>query len=386
MKHEYKKKMFLIFHGRFPSDKAASLFVAKSAETFAREGIEVILLVPRRIGREQGNPYAYYRVEQNFRIVYLPVLDIGRIWFLQPARFLLSFLSFSLSSFFYLLMKTSGNDIVYSNETLPLFLASFIHPNVFYEMHDFPESKLGLFGVFIRRMRGVVIHNQWKADKAGELFRVSGSHILCEPNAVDIREFDIPISKDEARRKLDLPLDKKIAVYTGHLYSWKGVDTLAQAAKELPDNYLVVFVGGNSEDVQRFRSAHGATSMIRIIGFRPHHEIPLWQKAADVLVLPNTAKEDISKYYTSPMKLFEYAASKRPIVASRIPSITELVDDTSAFLVEPDNASELANGIERACQNRDSLDERSYVAYTRISSVHTWEKRAERIIDFMKTT
>ncbi|MBU6388630.1 glycosyltransferase [Patescibacteria group bacterium] len=383
MKGEQRKKMFLIFHGRFPSDKAASLFAAKSAETFAAAGIDVVLLVPRRIGREQGDPYGYYQVEKCFRIVYLPVLDIGRIGFLQPVRFLLSFLSFSLFSFFYLLVNASKNDLIYSNETLPLFLASLVLPNTFYEMHDFPESKLGLFGRFARRMRGVIIHNQWKAKRAQELFALPESNVLCEPNAVDIQEFDISVSRDEARRELDLPLDKKIAVYTGHLYSWKGVDTLALAARELSGEYLVVFVGGNSEDVRRFKETHGNIPNISIIGFRPHAEIPLWQKAADVLVLPNTAKEDISKYYTSPMKLFEYAASKRPIVASRIPSITELVDDARAILVEPDDPSELAKGIERACQRRDSLDERSEVAYTWVLE-HTWGKRAGRIIDFME--
>ncbi len=233
-------------------------------------------------------------------------------------------------------------------------------------------------------MRGVIIHNQWKAKRAQELLSLSQAHILCEPNAVDIQEFDIAVSRDEAREKLNLPLDKKIVVYTGHLYSWKGVDTLALAAQKLSREYLVVFVGGNSEDVQHFRETYGNISNIVIAGFRPHHEIPLWQKAADVLVLPNTAKEDISKYYTSPMKLFEYAASKRPIVASRIPSITELVDDTRALLVEPDNARELAQNILRVGTDTALGDGRSKIAYTWVLE-HTWEKRAERIIDFMKT-
>ena len=249
------QKLFLIFHGRFPSDKAASLFAAKSSETFTKEGIEVTLLVPRRIGREDGNPYDYYHVEKNFHIVYLPVIDTGRILFLRPIRFILSFTSFSFFSFLYLLFKASGKDVIYSNETIPLLLASIVFPNIFYEMHDFPGSKLGFFGFFIRRMRGVVIHNKWKAEKVKEIFFVSELNIICEPNAVDIKEFDVMDSKEEARRKLSLPQDKKIAVYTGHLYSWKGVDTLVLAAKELSSEYLVVFVGGNSEDVVSFKNS-----------------------------------------------------------------------------------------------------------------------------------
>jgi glycosyltransferase involved in cell wall biosynthesis len=380
MNHQNTKRLFLIFHGRFPSNKAASLFVAKSAESFAQEGIAVTLVVPRRTGREKGDPYGYYGVEKNFRIVYLPVLDMGRIGFLERIRFAISFWSFSTVSFFYLLAKSSKDDIIYSNESLPLFLISFTRANTFYEMHDFPESKRGFFRLFIRCMRGVIIHNRWKAQKAHELGFTVESQVLCEPNAVDMREFDINVSKDEARQKLGLPLNKKIAVYTGHLYSWKGVDTLALAAKELPNEYRVMFVGGSNEDVQRFKNTYGATSTIVIAGFRPHHEIPLWQKAADVLVLPNTAKEDISNYYTSPMKLFEYAASRKPIVASNIPSITELIDDTKAVLIYPDDPSILAQAIRQVCEN--PVDGRPAAAYNWVLE-HTWHKRAQRIIDFI---
>ena len=247
------QKLYLLFHGRFPSDKAASLFAAKSAEAFAEEGMEVTLVVPRRIGREKGDPYDYYGLKKSFRIVYLPVLDTGRVRFLHPIRFTLSLLSFSIVSFFYTWTRTSIADYIYSNEPLPLFLSSFVRANTFYEMHDFPESKRTRFSVFIRHMRGAVIHNQWKTKKARELFNILEPRILCEPNAVDIQEFDIPTSRDEARQKLGLPINKKIAVYTGHLYLWKGVDTLAQAARELPDNYLVVVVGGNSEDVEHLK-------------------------------------------------------------------------------------------------------------------------------------
>ena len=62
-----KKKLFLIFHGRFPSNKAASLFAAKSAEAFAGEGLTVEMIVSRRLGREKGDPYDYYNVKKNFK-------------------------------------------------------------------------------------------------------------------------------------------------------------------------------------------------------------------------------------------------------------------------------------------------------------------------------
>jgi glycosyltransferase involved in cell wall biosynthesis len=183
------------------------------------------------------------------------------------------------------------------------------------------------------------------------------------------------MSKEEARKKLDLDQNKKYAVYTGHLYSWKGVDTLAEAATLLPHDTQVLFVGGREDDIRNFRERYQEVKNIRLVGFRPHHEIPLWQCAADVLVLPNTAKEAISAHYTSPMKLFEYLASGRPIVASRIPSITEILSEEDATLVLPDDAEALLQGILTALST--PVKPRTTLAD------HSWQMRAERVRSFV---
>ncbi|MEK7621560.1 MAG: glycosyltransferase family 4 protein [Patescibacteria group bacterium] len=376
------KNIFLIFHGRFPSEKAASLFTAKSCESFAKQGIIVTLLVPRRRQREMVNPYSYYHVRENFSIVYLPTLDLLGLHFFQKTAFQISFVIFSLSSFFFLLFKASKQDIIYSNESLPILLCSFYFPRTFYETHDFPEQKLFFYKMLFRQVRQLLVTNMWKVNQIEQIFGLFRDKILCEYNAVDIEEFDIPITKEEARNKLKLPLDKKIALYTGHLYGWKGVSTLADAAANFPPEYLAVFVGGTSKDIENFKEKYSHNPQVLIAGHKKHDEIPIWQKAADVLVLPNTAREKISKYYTSPMKLFEYAASQRPIVASSIPSIMELFDDRAVFFVSPDNPLELAKAIEKACNNERLSRSKSACAYNWVRK-HTWERRATRIISFM---
>lgn len=380
------RKLYLIFHGRFPSEKAAALFTAKNAESFSRAGVDVEVIVPKRQGIQAQTAHDYFGVERIFKISALPAIDLFdfNLFGLRCPRkiaFYISFISFSGSCFFFIRRQAKFSDIIYSNESLPLFLASFVHKNNFYEMHDFPESKLFLFGVFLKRMRWVLVHNRWKMNRLHEVFKVSADKIIHEPNAVDVGEFDIAVNKDETRRNLALPLDKKIVMYTGHLYGWKGVDTLAKAATNLPAEYLVVFVGGTEKDIKSFKEKYGDDPHILIAGYKKHSEIPLWQKAADVLVLPNTAKENISKYYTSPMKLFEYAASSRPIVASRIPSIAELVDEQTVFLVEPDDAVALADGIRRVCENETMALSLVNAAYVWVGE-HTWTKRAKRILRF----
>jgi glycosyltransferase involved in cell wall biosynthesis/putative flippase GtrA len=379
------KKLFLIFHGRFPSNKAASLFAAKSCEAFADEGLDVTLLVSRRLGREKGDPYAYYAVRKNFRIAYVPVLDLPSKDKLTAIRFAFSSFTFALACYAYLVRHATKDDVIYSNEWLPILAASASFPKTFYEMHDFPERGLGLFGIFMRRMSWLLIHNTWKAEMAKKTFRLDAARVLREPNAVQPDEFDIPLTKEEARMQLALPQDKKIVVYTGHLYGWKGVDTLAEASRMLPEEYLVVFVGGTPEDRQKLASAYEGVATVRFVGHVPHAEIPVWQKAADVLVLPNTAKENISKYYTSPMKLFEYLASRAPVVASRIPSIEEIVSEQDVFFAEPDSAASFAETIQKAVQNPHEAVERATRAYGRVLEF-TWDKRAKRILAFMDRT
>jgi glycosyltransferase involved in cell wall biosynthesis len=298
----------------------------------------------------------------------------------MPA-FWISFFVFSLSSFFYLKCVSTKEDIIYSNETLPLFFTSYIRPKCFYEMHDFPESKKALFRWFLERMSFILVHNTWKLNEIKKIFpSIPENRLLLEPNAVDIKAFDTGTSVEKARRQLNLSLDKKIIVYTGHLYDWKGVHVLAEAAKLLPAQFLVIFIGGTKPDIEAFKEKYGSVQTISIAGFKPHKEISLWQKAADILVLPNSAKENISTYYTSPMKLYEYMASRKPIIASDIPSIREIVDEKAAVLVTPDNPEVLAQAIKNNVENMDSALIQN--AYSNVLE-HTWDKRAERIIRFM---
>ncbi|MBP6879360.1 MAG: glycosyltransferase family 4 protein [Candidatus Pacebacteria bacterium] len=375
------KKMFLIFHGRFPSEKAASLFAGKSAEAFAREGIDVTLIVPRRFGRVKSDPFEYFSLEKNFEIKYLPTIDLFSIPFLKRFAFRVSlvFFSFTTLGFVFGVGKIKDS-IIYSNETLPLMFLSLFSKNCFYEMHDFPEKKKNFYKKLFFSVRGIIVHNRWKMENIKKEFGVPDSKLFYEPNAVELEQFDINLSKEEARGKLGLPHDKKIVVYTGHLYGWKGTDTLAKAGQLLKDiNFY--FVGGTSEDVDRYQDKYESHNII-FAGNKKHSEIPLWQKSADLLVIPNSAREPIGKFYTSPMKLFEYMASKTPILASRVPAIEELVDPSSAFFFEPDNEMDLKEKIDTALTD-DSRESKALSAYNKVLEF-TWQKRAGRIMRFLE--
>ncbi len=375
-------KLYRIFNGRFPSEKAAAFFEAKSAESFSSQGIEVILLVPRRFKRIKESYSNFYGIKNNFKVIFLPTIDLAQIPILNKISFYVGFVSFSIFSFIYLLFTSKKEDFIYSNESLPLFFISFISSNTLLEIHDFPEKKILFYKTLFKRLKFILATNFWKKEELKRKFFIDDKKIICEPNAVELQDFDINLSKKEARHKLNLPENKFIILYTGHLYSWKGADVLANSSVFLSDEYLIVFVGGTDNDLNLFKSRYGNVKNIFFAGYRNHEEIPIWQKASDVLILPNTAKEDISKFYTSPMKLFEYLASRIPVVASDLPSIRQVAGEKELYFFNPDDSLDLSNKIKWVYKNYSLALQTAGVAYESVQK-YSWAKRAKRILGYI---
>ncbi len=381
-------KLTYIANIRLPTEKAHGVGRMKLCEAFAKQGIEVELIHPWRFNKIKKGPFDYYGVKRNFRIKKLHHLDfIPLDKFLGPLASWIGSLEFSFISFCYILTRGffRSNIVFFSHDHFPLFLFSFFSQNTFYDIHDFPRLKTFLhkfyYQLLFKRLKGIVVTNSWKKKELENIFGIVGKKILIAPNGVDIEEFDISQTKADCRRKLGLSLKEKIILYTGHLYFWKGVQVLAEASQYLPKDVKVYFVGGTKVDIKNYK-LQTANYELNIVGHKPHKEIPYWLKTADVLVLPNTAKEDISKYWTCPLKLFEYMVSKRPIVASNLPSIREILNESNSVLVKPDDPESLASGIIKVLAGKTLAEKISDRAYEDVME-YTWDKRAKKILEFL---
>jgi glycosyltransferase involved in cell wall biosynthesis len=136
----------------------------------------------------------------------------------------------------------------------------------------------------------------------------------------------------------------------------------------------VVVIGGTDKEIEVL---HKKFPRVRFLGERPYRELKHNLAAADVVVLPTSAKSIIGKKYTSPLKLFAYMASGRPIVASKVPSAREVLSEGAAFWFEPDDADDLARAI-RAAYSENS-HERASVAQRHVAR-YTWSARANAIL------
>ena len=365
-----------------PTEKAHGYQIAKMCEEFANLGIEVELWVPNVKNYIKEDCFTYYNLRKNFKVKKIKLNPCCRIFkFKEKYYFFVRNIYFSLKCFFKFKEKDT---IIYTRDVWVGWLFGRRGYRTVYEAHSWPESKIGFYKFFLRKIgKVVVITNNLKKKFLKEGF--NKNKILVAPDGADLKKFDIRISRKEARRKLDLPPDKRIILYTGHLYKWKGAQVLADSAKYLPEGAVIYFVGGLDSDRKNFINKN--KELIRqgkvvSIKNQPHKLIPFWLKAADVLVLPNLETENISRYYTSPLKLFEYMASQRPIVASALPSIKEILGKESSVLVEPGNPFALAQGINKILDNEELGRKLAGKAYN-IVQEYSWNKRAQRILNFI---
>lgn len=369
-------KLIYIANLRIPTKRAHGIQVMKMAEAFAKQGAAVELLVPRRLFEVGDDSFQYHQVQKIFQIKKFFNLDtlqlpLGRI------GFWITTLSFLLPVKFYLLFKKY--DLIYTREPLGGVLFS----NFILEIHHLPERIGFFYGFLLKRARSiVVITNSLKKELTG--FGVPENKILVFPDSVDFSEFNKDISKEEARRKLELPLDKKIVVYTGSfsIYNWKGLDTLLESAKQLSNDYLLVCVGAHNEAEMGQLKRQYPFANILLKYFVPHQSVVWYLKAADVLALPNKAGNTISEFHTSPLKLFEYMASNRPVISSNLPSLREILTDDDAIFFKPGDVQDLAKAISRLASDEKLQKQLSQNAYFKVNQ-YTWEKRADKIIKWI---
>ena len=289
----------------------------------------------------------------------------------------------------YLVLAQDGFTHIYCREEKLLFFMIVLNqlwfhlPLTFcYEIHHLAYLEAWWHAYILRQVRHVISITHGMKDS---LVRAGypEERILVAPDAVDISMFDTGVGKDAARSALGLPQRKSIVLYTGTIDEpWKGVGVLYRAMRELDDRFLCIIVGGKPHYVEEFNRLYPPLPNVLLVGHKPHEDIPLYLRAADVLVLPNSGTAEISRIATSPMKLFEYMAAGRPIVASELPSILEILNDHNAFLVVPDDAEDLAKGIRSLTENAELGAMLSAQARKDVAA-YTWEARAIAICSFI---
>jgi glycosyltransferase involved in cell wall biosynthesis len=198
------------------------------------------------------------------------------------------------------------------------------------------------------------------------------------PNGVDPARFT-----DAVPRRLGFAEGSFVVAFCGLFYRWHGVSTLAEAFVRLrathPEAKLLLI--GQGEEEARVRSileAGGVQGDCLLAGMVPREEVPRYLAAADAVVSPHS---DLRNFIGSPIKIFEYMASGKPIVASRLAQLAEiLTDEETALLVPPGDPIALAAALERLIGDPDLGRRLGACAQHQAQARHSWDARLEAIL------
>lgn len=232
----------------------------------------------------------------------------------------------------------------------------------------------------MRRVDRFVVVSKAIAEDLVLSHKVEPSRISVIGNGVNVERFR-PHSKAEASVGVGLSPDLPRIIFVGNLVGWRDLDSMLTCLSEVreshPDTELIIV--GDGQDRSRLEArakSQYPAGAVRFLGTRPHGEIPLWICASDVCLLPAVAwKVDVS-----PLKLFEYLACGRPVVATSVPGL-ELVQDLNlGRIVPPGDSHSLAEAITKILSDpslgRDlGLRGRDYVERER-----SWTAVASRVL------
>ncbi len=373
--------IYYVANVRMPTTKAHGIQLAKMCEGFIESGNTLTLFLPKQKNASPVDPQEFYGLR-----VPLPLISVPVIWF-RTSRFgfNLTALSFAVTSFFTLWRARLPKDaVLYSIDLdqFSFFLLPLLGRPLFLEIHGTKRNTFFTRFAF-KRARGFIAVGAGVKESLMRTFGISAERIVVCPNGIDPQMFlNLPSGAD-ARRELGLPLSYAIFLYMGRFYDWKGLEVLPKAAHVLGARGGIYCVGGSAEELQGAIRAKYLPSNLICVGWKNHAEIPLWLAAADFLLVTATKKNDYSYRETSPMKLFEYMAARRPVVAADTPAIRSVITEKEALFYEPDDADDLSLKITYALEHKAELAEKAEAGYRKALGF-SWKKRAAAAVNFMQ--
>jgi glycosyltransferase involved in cell wall biosynthesis len=195
-----------------------------------------------------------------------------------------------------------------------------------------------------RRLAGAAALVTISAAMSRQLVRAGAAadRTFTVPNVVDAERFrSDPDARAAIRRRLGID-DRIVVGFHGVFSPWYGLDVLVDALAAAAAPRLALLLVGDGVErkrVERLVREHGVEESVTITGFVPHSEVPAYVDAFDVAVVPDHV------WWTSPLKLFEYGAMGKPVVAARVPSVEAVAGDDEVLFVEPRSVAEIAAAV-----------------------------------------
>jgi glycosyltransferase involved in cell wall biosynthesis len=204
-------------------------------------------------------------------------------------------------------------------------------------------------------------------------------------NGVDVDRFrPDPDAGAQVRARHGLEPDHQVVGFIGSLRPWHGVELLLSGARRLLSaaprlRLLIVGDGPVRGTLEASAKEKGLGDRVVFTGSVAREEAPAHVAAMDITVAPYPRLPD---FHFSPLKLFEYMAVGKPVVASRYPDISTVIEHgRNGMLVEPGNVDELSNAILELIGDRGLATRLGSAARRHVAGAHTWRRNAEVVLE-----
>ncbi|WP_343089282.1 glycosyltransferase family 4 protein [Methanocalculus natronophilus] len=360
-----------------PSRTANSIHVMKMCQAFAQNGHEVTLIVPDwKEGIESGveDVYEFYGVERCFSIKYCGT---------QPGK--LNRITYGLKAVKQ--AKKLSPHILYSRDVVTSYFATLQYMQVIFESHA-PIKDSGIFSNWIFQrlismptLKKIIVITQALKKYYLDNYPIPPETILVAPDGADmVPEQTIPFQFPNQGRKLQVG-------YVGHLYKGRGIDIICQLADicSWADFHII---GGRDTDIHYLQNNTSHLSNLYIHGFKTPRDAERYRLGCDVLIAPYQLRVSVfgkgdttTENWMSPMKIFEYMAVGKAIVASDLPVLREvLYDEYNALLCDPEDIDTWVIAMTRLLNNTELRFKLGENAKSEFYNKYTWYVRSRNII------
>lgn len=282
--------------------------------------------------------------------------------------------------FFTAITESKKYELSYSRDLFATFFLLIAKVQIIYEIHDLPSGylkkrilKMILKSKYIKKI--VLISNALKNDIL-EIYNPSDTEIIIAHDASD--DLRLNYTKRESIVKVG---------YIGSLYEGRGVDLIFKLAIINTDVFFYI-IGGDKNDFIKIYGRKSFPDNLFFVGYVNQSQIKSYYNELNILLAPYQKKVSVygnrgdTSRYMSPLKIFEYMASKTPMIVSNLNVLNEiLTHEKNCLLVEPDNLHKWDSAIKRLIKDDVLAEKIAEQAYSDFIKNYTWKKRVCTIID-----
>tara|TARA_A100001015_G_C15010282_1_gene722733 strand:- start:51 stop:1142 length:1092 start_codon:yes stop_codon:yes gene_type:complete len=274
---------------------------------------------------------------------------------------------------------------IYTRDIFVAFVATFFWGQACYEIHDKQKSSLNKlvlkFILLFPKLRIVFISNGL-ADHYRNYYKINEHKFLISHCGVNLDNYLGTYSKKRLRQELGLPLDKKIIMHTGSLYKG-GSEFFNEIIENLAGNEYFVHVGGNKKEIEHITNLNTANEGKFLFTEQvSSDQIAKFQLSSDALFFISTEKSPIH-FFTSPLKIFEYMACKKPIIGCIDGAAGEILNESNCLTFSLSDNNSLKRAVNVFQNDASKCKQVSQTAHRQSKTQYSYDCRVKNIIGFL---